>query len=123
VVVDDGQEPIANVVRRDDRIGYVHSTERLEPVPRYSRAVAAARGEMLAPWDDDGRYDRRRLSTRIRSGPRQRIAMRDDLFMPSVPADRHVASCRRGGQRTANGAEDRRASIPRMTPRTMRASR
>ena len=78
---------------------------------------------ILEHWDDDERYDRPRLSTRIRGGPRQRIAMQGDLFMPSAPADRRVASCCHRGQRTANGAEDRSASIPRMTPRTMRASR
>ena len=65
VIVDDGDDCIADLVPRDARIRYLRLDERTSVGAKRNLACHVARGELVAHWDDDDWMSPRRLSTQI----------------------------------------------------------
>jgi glycosyltransferase involved in cell wall biosynthesis len=61
IVVDDGAERLPTI--GDDRIRYLRPSRRLSIGAKRNLACRAARGELIAQWDDDDWYGPGRLST------------------------------------------------------------
>jgi glycosyltransferase involved in cell wall biosynthesis len=53
VIVDDGEDPVADCIPADSRIRYVRRDPRLTVGAKRNRACAEARGEFIGHWDDD----------------------------------------------------------------------
>lgn len=53
LIVDDGSDPIEDLVRDDERIRYIRLDERLTIGAKRNLACSAARGEIICHWDDD----------------------------------------------------------------------
>jgi O-antigen biosynthesis protein len=62
VVVDDGEEGLADRLPRDPRIRYVRSPHQESLGAKRNRACALARGTLVAHWDDDDWYAPARLA-------------------------------------------------------------
>lgn len=65
VILDDGPDPVADLVPPDPRIRYVHLDERLPLGAKRNLACRLARGELLAHWDDDDWMASWRLSYQV----------------------------------------------------------
>ena len=53
IVVDDGNDPVADLIPDDDRIRYIRLDRRLTIGAKRNLACEAAKGELIAHWDDD----------------------------------------------------------------------
>ena len=53
IVVDDGTDPVADLIPSDDRIRYVRLDRKLTIGAKRNLACEMARGELIAHWDDD----------------------------------------------------------------------
>ena len=53
IILDDGADPVGDLVPDDERIRYIRLTERLTIGAKRNRGGEAARGPILASWDDD----------------------------------------------------------------------
>lgn len=53
VIVDDGNDPIADLVPDDPMIRYIRLDQRLKTGAKRNAACRAARGEIIVHWDDD----------------------------------------------------------------------
>ena len=62
IVVDDGTESIADLVRDEPGVRYYRLSGRLRIGAKRNRACAEARGELIAHWDDDDWYAPDRLA-------------------------------------------------------------
>ena len=67
VVLDDGDDTVADLVGDDPRIRYVGLDERLVLGDKRNRACELARGELIVHWDDDDWQAPSRLSYQVRS--------------------------------------------------------
>jgi glycosyltransferase involved in cell wall biosynthesis len=65
VVVDDGPEPVRDLLPEDPRIRYLRLDRRLSIGEKRNRAAEAAQGALLAHWDDDDWSGPDRLSTQV----------------------------------------------------------
>jgi glycosyltransferase involved in cell wall biosynthesis len=65
VIVDDGNDPVADLVPLDDRIEYVRLDAVATTGAKRNRACEEARGSIIAHWDDDDWHAPRRLSYQI----------------------------------------------------------
>jgi len=65
VVVDDGEQPVADLVAHDPRVIYLRPPRRLSIGAKRSLAAEAATGGYLAHWDDDDWYAPNRLSHQV----------------------------------------------------------
>jgi glycosyltransferase involved in cell wall biosynthesis len=65
VVLDDGDDPVADLMPPDDRIRYVRLDERLVLGEKRNRACELARGELIVHWDDDDWHAADRLSYEV----------------------------------------------------------
>jgi glycosyltransferase involved in cell wall biosynthesis len=65
VVVDDGPEPVRDLLPDDPRIRYLRLDRRLSIGEKRNRAAEAARGALLAHWDDDDWSGPDRLSRQV----------------------------------------------------------
>jgi glycosyltransferase involved in cell wall biosynthesis len=65
IVVDDGTDPIADLLPSDPRIVYVRLTERKSVGVKRNLACERARGEYIAHWDDDDWYPSSRVRVQI----------------------------------------------------------
>jgi glycosyltransferase involved in cell wall biosynthesis len=63
LILDDSSTPAA--LPEDPRVRYLHSPERLPLGEKRNRLVAAARGEMIAHFDDDDHYAPRYLARMV----------------------------------------------------------
>jgi len=61
IVIDDGTDPIADLVRECPSVRYFRIPSRLPIGAKRNRACAEARGELIAHWDDDDWYGEDRL--------------------------------------------------------------
>lgn len=65
VVVDDGEEQVRDLLPRDDRIRYVRLEHRHPLGTKRNIGCEAARGDLVAHWDDDDWQGPHRLSTQV----------------------------------------------------------
>ena len=61
LVVDDGSDAVADLVRHEPAVRYLRIDARLPIGAKRNRACAEARGEIIAHWDDDDWYSPERL--------------------------------------------------------------
>ena len=67
LVVDDGEDAIADLLPADERIRYLRLPRRLTVGAKRNVACQSARGELIAHWDDDDWYAGDRLSRQVRA--------------------------------------------------------
>jgi hypothetical protein len=65
VVLDDGDDSIADLIPADDRIRYLRLDERLPIGTKRNRACELARGEILLHWDDDDWHAPNRITYQL----------------------------------------------------------
>lgn len=65
IVVDDGDEPVDDLLPDDERIRYIRLRERQTVGAKRNAACQAARGSLIAHWDDDDWHAPRRLSYQV----------------------------------------------------------
>jgi O-antigen biosynthesis protein len=65
IVVDDGTDPIADLLPSDPRVIYVRLSERKSVGAKRNLACERARGEFIVHWDDDDWYPSSRVRTQI----------------------------------------------------------
>jgi glycosyltransferase involved in cell wall biosynthesis len=65
IVVDDGSDPIADLLPRDPRIVYVRLPQRAPIGGKRNYACGRARGEYIVHWDDDDWYPPSRVRRQI----------------------------------------------------------
>jgi glycosyltransferase involved in cell wall biosynthesis len=67
VVVDDGSDPIRDMLPADPRIVYIRPPRRLSVGAKRNLACAQARGEIVVHWDDDDWYPPSRVTRQVRA--------------------------------------------------------
>jgi glycosyltransferase involved in cell wall biosynthesis len=67
LVVDDGTEPIGDLVPANDRIRYLHFDQKLTIGAKRNLACEKARGEFIVHWDDDDWYPLWRVRAQMRA--------------------------------------------------------
>lgn len=67
LVVDDGTEPVNDLVPTSDRIRYVRFDQKLTIGAKRNLACEKARGEFIVHWDDDDWYPPSRVRTQVRA--------------------------------------------------------
>ena len=65
IIVDDGTDPIGDMVDKVASVRYVRLPARLSIGAKRNRACAEARGAIIAHWDDDDWYSVNRLSYQV----------------------------------------------------------
>ncbi|MEA3007672.1 MAG: hypothetical protein QOI94_2941, partial [Acidobacteriaceae bacterium] len=65
IILDDGTDAINDLVPADDRLLYVRLDRKMTLGAKLNLACQYARGEIIAPWDDDDWYAPRRLSCQL----------------------------------------------------------
>lgn len=90
IVVDDGTDPVADLVRGDPQIRYFRVPARLPIGAKRNRACAEARGEFVAHWDDDDWYGADRLERQLAPllAGRADITGLENRFVLQVPDGR-----------------------------------
>ena len=66
IVIDDGEEPIADLLRGDPRIRHIRLAGRHSAGHKRNLGIAASRGAVIALWDDDDGYSADRLGRQLR---------------------------------------------------------
>jgi glycosyltransferase involved in cell wall biosynthesis len=66
IVVDDGSDPVEDMVPADGRFRYIRVPGRLTVGAKRNLACAEARGEIILHWDDDEWYAPRRIRAQVR---------------------------------------------------------
>lgn len=66
VVVDDGDDPVGDLVPDDQTIRYLHTKPRQMMGAKRNFCCSLTRGEIIAHWDDDDYYAPWRLSRQVR---------------------------------------------------------
>ncbi len=75
IVVDDGTDPVEDLMPPDDRIHYVRLERRLTVGAKRNRACELARGEIIAHWDDDDWQAPYRLTYQVEALLRDKAAV------------------------------------------------
>jgi ADP-heptose:LPS heptosyltransferase/glycosyltransferase involved in cell wall biosynthesis len=65
IIVDDGDDHVADLVTDDERVRYVRSDKKLTVGAKRNLACEQARGEIVAHWDDDDWHAPHRLSYQV----------------------------------------------------------
>jgi hypothetical protein len=65
IVVDDGNDSVADLMPQDDRIRYIRLHQRCSIGAKHNMACELAKGEVILHWDDDDWIAERRLSYQI----------------------------------------------------------
>jgi|GEM_PF-1486580 len=65
IVVDDGSDPVGDLIPTDERIHYIRLPDRATVGAKRNLACEQARGEIIAHWDDDDWHAPRRLRYQI----------------------------------------------------------
>lgn len=65
VLIDDGNDPIGDLLPSDPRIGYHRSESRKSIGAKRNQACERARGEIIVHWDDDDWYPPSRVRTQV----------------------------------------------------------
>lgn len=90
VVVDDGEQPVDDLLPRDERISYHRLPRRLTVGAKRNFACERARGTIIAHWDDDDWYAPHRLGRQVEAlarGGADVCGTNDLLFYDVVRAD------------------------------------
>jgi glycosyltransferase involved in cell wall biosynthesis len=66
IVLDDGDDAVADLIPQDDQIRYVRLDRRLPLGQKRNMACELGRGELIAHWDDDDWMAPHRLSAQVR---------------------------------------------------------
>lgn len=91
VVIDDGSEPVYDLMPHDRRVRYVHLNGRSTIGAKLNFGVRVARGELLALWADDDWHAPWRLSwqrSRLADQPRAEICGSDSILFWDWPGRR-----------------------------------
>lgn len=75
IILDDGSDPVSDLVPDHNRIRYLRLHERLTVGAKRNRACEAARGEIIAHWDDDDWHAARRLTYQVEALQREKAAV------------------------------------------------
>src|SRR5262245_51970448 len=67
IILDDGEDPVADLTPDDPRIRYIRETRRRSVGVKRNACVEAARGDIIVHWDDDDWYARDRISRQVRA--------------------------------------------------------
>ena len=67
IVVDDGTEPVAHLLPKDDRVRYFRLSQKLTIGAKRNYACKVAKGEFIAHWDDDDWFPPSRLGRQVRA--------------------------------------------------------
>lgn len=89
LIIDDGTDPIGDVVPADERIRYVRLEEKTTVGAKRNLACALARGEIIVHWDDDDWMADWRLSYQVEQLRREGAdicGLRRILFFDPVAA-------------------------------------
>ncbi|WP_091743275.1 glycosyltransferase [Phenylobacterium immobile] len=65
VILDDGEDAVADLIPADPRIRYLRETRRRTTGAKRNACVEAARGEVIIHWDDDDWYAADRISRQL----------------------------------------------------------
>lgn len=65
LILDDGDDAVADLMPADERVRYVRLNEKLTVGAKRNLACEQARGEIIAHWDDDDWHARRRLGYQV----------------------------------------------------------
>jgi glycosyltransferase involved in cell wall biosynthesis len=65
IIVDDGEDAIADLVSQDESIRYIRLNHRVSLGAKYNLACKQARGALIAHWDDDDWISPKRLSFQV----------------------------------------------------------
>ena len=116
VVVDDGSDPIADLLPSDPRILYIRTEPRMTVGAKRNLACERARGEIIVHWDDDDWYP---PSARARAGRRRcasavptsaaRASSTSSIASPAAPGATATPAARRHGSRGTTLAYRREA--------------
>ena len=67
VILDDGDDPVQDLMPRDDRIRYVRLPGRMALGAKRNRACELSQGSVIAHWDDDDWQAANRLTLQVRA--------------------------------------------------------
>lgn len=67
IIVDDGPDPIADLVPKDQRIRYIYRESISNVGAKRNRACEMAQGQIIAHWDDDDWYAPTRLQRQVQA--------------------------------------------------------
>lgn len=67
IVLDDGTDPVKDLISDDSRIKYIYEQPRRNHGEKMNRCAELAKGELLAVWDDDDFYAADRLTRIVRA--------------------------------------------------------
>lgn len=100
IVVDDGDDAVADLIPDDPRVRYIRLKERASLGTKRNIAVAQARGEVIAHWDDDDWYHPTYLQEVVgkllQGGDRQGVAGLS-AYLVYLARDAALKVCRSGG--------------------------
>jgi predicted O-methyltransferase YrrM len=65
IVLDDGSDPVSDLIPNDPRIRYIRMEQRRTMGAKHNLSCAQARGEIIAHWDDDDWFADWRLSYQV----------------------------------------------------------
>lgn len=65
VILDDGEDSVADLIPEDSRIRYFHETKRRNVGAKRNALCELAQGQFIAHWDDDDWYATNRLSLQV----------------------------------------------------------
>ena len=65
IILDDGSDPVSDLIPNDPRIRYIRMQERRTMGTKHNQGCILARGEIIAHWDDDDWFAERRLSYQV----------------------------------------------------------
>jgi hypothetical protein len=65
IIVDDGPDPVRDVLPDDDRIRYIRLATRTTIGSKRNLACEQARGDVVVQWDDDDWYGPRRIADQV----------------------------------------------------------
>jgi predicted O-methyltransferase YrrM len=65
IILDDGSDPVSDLIPKDPRIRYIRMQERRTMGAKHNQGCLLARGEIIAHWDDDDWFAERRLSYQV----------------------------------------------------------
>jgi glycosyltransferase involved in cell wall biosynthesis len=65
IIIDDGEDAVADLIPQDDRIHYIRLNHRVTLGAKYNLACKQAQGTLVAHWDDDDWMSPKRLSLQV----------------------------------------------------------
>jgi hypothetical protein len=91
IILDDGSDPVGDLIPADERIRYIRMEKRLTLGAKRNLACEQARGDLLMHWDDDDWHAPRRITYQVEAllqADAEICGLRQMLFYD--PASRHT---------------------------------